>query len=65
MEKFDYEKAVNRLEEIAKLLEKSDLTLEENIKLYTEGMKLCKKCSDEISKAELKITQIKALSETV
>ncbi len=56
MEKFNYEKAVNRLEEIAQKLENSELSLEEMMKLYEEGTSLAAKCSKALDEAELKIT---------
>lgn len=56
MEKFNYEKAVNKLEEIAQKLENSELSLEEMMKLYEEGASLAAKCSKALDEAELKIT---------
>lgn len=58
MEKMDYEKSVSRLEEIADKLENGNLTLEEMMKLYEEGTALAAKCSKNLDKAQLKITEL-------
>lgn len=51
-----YEKAMSRLEEIVSLLEKSEITLDESMKLFEEGTKLTALCSKKLSEAEQKIT---------
>lgn len=51
-----YEKAMSRLEEIVSLLEKSEITLDESMKLFEEGTKLTAFCSKKLSEAEQKIT---------
>lgn len=55
---FDYEKSIERLEEIVKLLESGKLTLEESMKLFEEGTKLSKSCYQILQKAEQKIIQL-------
>ena len=47
---------MEKLEEIANELEKNDLSLDESIKKFEEGMKISKHCKDIIDKAEKKIT---------
>ena len=42
MEKISFEKAVARLDEIVKLLEKGDAPLEQSLELFEEGAKLIK-----------------------
>lgn len=54
----DFESAIERLEEITNLLEDGDATLEESIKLYTEGLDLANLCNKKLAKAEKKIKQI-------
>jgi len=54
----DYESAIERLEEITELLENGDATLEESIKLYTEGLDLANTCNKKLAEAEKKIKQI-------
>jgi exodeoxyribonuclease VII small subunit len=50
---------IQRLEEIASLLENEEIELEEAIKLYEEGVELSKKCLNTLKNTELKITELK------
>ena len=50
-----FEKALVEIEDIIKKLEVKDLGLEESLRLYKKGMKLCLKCEDELKKAKLDI----------
>ena len=54
----NFESAIERLEEITDLLEHGDATLEESIKLYTEGLELANVCNKKLTEAEKKIKQI-------
>lgn len=54
-EEESFETAIERLEEIAYLLEKGDAGLEESIKLFETGIKLSKRCHDLLEEAERKI----------
>ncbi len=56
--KLDYESSVSRLEEIVRLLESGELSLEESMKLFEEGTKLSAACYETLKKAEQKITLI-------
>ena len=56
MKELNFEEAMKKLELIANELEKGDLSLEESVSKFEEGMKLSKKCNDMIEKAEKKIT---------
>lgn len=56
MKELKFEEAMKELEDIANDLEKGDLSLEESVAKFEEGMKLSKECSDMIEKAEKKIT---------
>ena len=51
----DYEAAMGRLEEITAELEDGDATLEQAIKLYTEGLEIARLCSEQLDEAEKKI----------
>ena len=55
MKELKFEEAMKELENIANDLEKGDLSLEESVAKFEEGMKLTKECSDMIEKAEKKI----------
>ncbi len=56
MGKANFEEAIQKLEEIAVELEKGDLSLEESLNKFEEGMKLSKECNEIIENAEKKIT---------
>lgn len=58
MTKFNFEKAMERLEQIVNDLESGDLSLDESIKVFEEGVELSKKCYEKLSKAELKVKQL-------
>jgi exodeoxyribonuclease VII small subunit len=50
-----FEDCLKRLEEIVERLEKGDLSLEESLALFEEGMKLSNACRGELDEAEGKI----------
>lgn len=52
---YKYEEALARLEYIAEQLERGDLTLEEALTFFEEGIKLVKICSKMLDQAEGKI----------
>ena len=52
----NFEDAMKQLESIANELEKGNLTLDESVKKFEEGMNLSKKCNDFLESAEKKIT---------
>ncbi|MFA3782996.1 exodeoxyribonuclease VII small subunit [Melioribacteraceae bacterium 4301-Me] len=54
-----FENSIKRLEEISNALENEDISLDESIKLYEEGIKLAKYCYETLRQAELKITELK------
>lgn len=54
-----FEEKLNRLEEVANLLENEDLGLDQSISLYEEGIRLSKECLTALQNAELKITELK------
>ena len=56
MEEINFEKSMENLEKIAKELESDDLSLDESIKKFEEGMKLSKNCKEILDNAEKKIT---------
>ena len=53
--KMNYEQAMARLEEIVKLLEQGDCGLDESLKLFEEGAKLSRQCSELLDHAEQKV----------
>lgn len=54
-----YEQAVQRLEEIAKILETGSGSLEDMIKLYEEGMRLHDACAAMLDGYEQKLTTLR------
>lgn len=56
MKELTFEESMNKLEDLAKDLEKDDLTLDESVKKFEEGMELSKNCKEILDKAERKIT---------
>ncbi len=60
MEKMTFEKALARLDEIVKLLERGDAPLDDSLKLFEEGTALVKKCGLALDKAEQKVTILTA-----
>ncbi len=53
-----FDEALNRLEDIVQDLEKVDVSVEEALSLYEEGIKLVKFCSKKLSEIEKKIEVI-------
>ena len=53
-----FESLYGRLEETVARLENGDLTLEESLALYEDGMKLAKRCQELLQQAELKVTRL-------
>lgn len=51
----DFEKKLNRLEEIVQKMEKGEVSLEESLKLFEEGVKLSRECHKRLNEAEAKV----------
>ena len=58
MAKFDFEKAMERLEQIIDDLESGKLSLDESIKVFEEGVDLSKKCHKKLTETETKVKQL-------
>ena len=56
MKEVKFEEAMKQLESIATELEKGNLSLDESVAKFEEGMKISKQCSEIIENAEKKIT---------
>lgn len=54
-----FESAVTRIEEISKLLEDKNISLDDSIKLFEEGTRLSDYCGECLKNAEQKITELK------
>lgn len=57
-EDLPYEKAIARLEEIIRLLERRDLDLDRAIALYEEGLTLVNYCENKLRKAKTRVEVI-------
>ena len=55
MAKKTFESALARLEEITQELEDGELSLENSLKKFNEGIKLAGYCSDQLSQAQKKV----------
>lgn len=51
-----FEEAMKQLEVVAAELEKGDLSLDESVSKFEEGMQLSKQCSELLENAEKRIT---------
>ncbi|MBQ2668409.1 MAG: exodeoxyribonuclease VII small subunit [Clostridia bacterium] len=60
--KMNFEEAMIRLKEITETLERGGVTLEESIKLFTEGTELSAFCYETLQNAEQKITELSGIS---
>ncbi len=58
MESKSFEERLNRLGEIVGELEGKALPLDESLKLFEEGKKLCESLSKELEEAKLKIEEV-------
>lgn len=54
-EELKFEKALERLEKIVSELEGGEISLEDAIKKYEEGVKLSRTCMEKLSQAERKV----------
>lgn len=53
-----FEEELEELNKIANELESGELSLEDSVKKFEEGMKISKKCNETLDKAEKKITEL-------
>lgn len=54
----DFEKKLNRLEEIVQKMEKGDMALDESLKLFEEGVKLSRECHVQLTQAEAQVKKL-------
>jgi exodeoxyribonuclease VII small subunit len=53
-----FEEALQKLETIVSKMEEGDLTLEEALKAFEEGVKLAKFCSSKLDEAERRVEKL-------
>lgn len=59
----DFEKNLIRLEEIVGKMERGELSLDDSLKLFEEGVKLSKECHQRLSEAENKVRILMGVDE--
>ncbi len=59
----DFEEKLNRLEEIVQKMEKGELSLEESLKFFEEGVKLSRDCHGQLTQAELQVKKLVSVDE--
>ena len=52
---FPFEASLDKLEKLVEKMEDGDLTLEESLKIFEEGVKLTKECQQALADAEQKV----------
>lgn len=57
-ETITFEDAMKRLESIVETLGEGNLPLEESLKMFEEGMELCKFCNTELDEAGYKVEKL-------
>ncbi|PTX53931.1 exodeoxyribonuclease VII small subunit [Melghirimyces profundicolus] len=58
LEELSFEEAIERLEEVVDQLENGNVTLEESIRLFEEGMKLSRYCGSKLDKLEQQVEML-------
>jgi len=58
IENIPFEEYLRKLEKIVQKLEESELTLDESVKAYEEGMNISKKCLEKLNMTKKKIEQL-------
>ena len=59
----DFEKKLNRLEEIVTSMESGNLTLENSLKSFEEGVRLSRECHQQLNAAEQKVKLLLSVDE--
>ena len=60
----DFENKLTRLEDIVQKMEKGELTLEDSLKLFEEGVKLSRECQTQLTKAEAQVKKLISVDES-
>lgn len=60
MSKVNFEKSLLRLEEITQKLESGELSLDESLKIFEEGIKLARVCENKLTEAEQTLEILKS-----
>lgn len=60
----DFEKKLSRLETIVEKMEAGELSLEDSLKLFEEGVKLSRECNTQLNDAEQKVKVLMGFDES-
>ena len=60
-----FESAMGQLEVLVSKMESGDLSLEESLKAFEQGVHLTRFCQDQLQKAELKVQELNSKGEFV
>lgn len=56
---------LKRLQEIETLLDRGELSIDDQLKIYEEGMMLAQQCKEYLEQAELKVRRLSGEDETL
>ena len=56
--KFNFEEAMETLQELVEAMEEGELSLEESLKAFEQGIKLTRECQGALEKAEQKVQML-------
>ena len=59
-----FEKKLSRLEEIVQKMESGEMSLDESLSFFEEGVKLSRECSKELNEAEQKVKKLVGVDAT-
>ena len=57
-EKISFEKAMERLEQLVRALERGDAPLDESLKLFQEGTELVRTCGKMLDDAQIQVNKV-------
>ena len=57
-EKVSFEKAMERLEQIVRAMERGDAPLDESLKLFQEGTELVRSCGKMLDDAQIQVNKV-------
>ena len=63
IEKYELEAAMKRLEEVVELMSRENVSLEDSLSLYEEGIALVRHCTEKLDVAQRKIKELKMTSD--
>ena len=60
-----FESAMEQLETLVSRMESGDLSLEESLKAFEQGVRLTRFCQDQLQKAELRVQELSSKGEFI